>query len=225
MQELLKTGRHRWAWLIRRQPGLKGLEKPAWKENDRNQAKGGDFSHPFILKQLLCKKPPTGWGSSSGDPPALHWCSSLHASFFMLMYTSGCCLAVVPGWGSQESHPVYRLSNGLQTHYQQCCVAVEAWRLHHISTVSATTPNSMAGECRGVCVCVCVCASLQVCARHSVERKVAALKASLIRFYTVSHFWSWSKVIGHWSLPTDLNFMTMAGNYPRIHTSSIFKSV
>lgn len=78
------------------------------------------------------------------------------------MSTSGCCLAVFPGWGSQESHPVYRLSNGLQTHYQQCSVAIEACRLHHISTVSATTANSTAGECRSVFICVyvsvCVCA-------------------------------------------------------------------
>lgn len=143
------------------------------------------FFPPFDFQTSLMQRSTNRVSCERRWPTHTTLGASLHAYFFMVMSTSGCCLAVFPGWGAQESHTVYRLSNGLQTHYQQCCVAAEPCRLHHISTVSATTPNSMVGECWGVCV---LCMWVFACEKHNAERKVAALKAWLIWFYTVPHF-------------------------------------
>ncbi len=46
-------------------------------------------------------------------------------------------------------------------------------------------------------MCVFSCACEFLCVWKQLRAKVAALKAWLIQFYTVSHFISWSKVIGH----------------------------
>lgn len=87
MQEPLKRRLHRWARLIRRQPGLEGLKNQRETEN-RNQQEW-DFSHPFIFKHPLSKDPPTGRGSSSGDLPTLDRCSSSCLFLYGNVYLRG----------------------------------------------------------------------------------------------------------------------------------------
>lgn len=188
VQELLKRRLHRWARLIRRQPGLEGLESSIkrWQKSAR-----GGFLPLFHFFFYISYAKIHQQDEVRAELTRPH-CSgaALHVYFFMATSTPGCRLAVFPGWGSQESYPVYKLSNGLQTHYHYR-EAVEACPLCHISTVSATSPQLHSRRMlRGVCVCVfcCACKSVCVCAKHSVKRKAAALKAWLIQFYTESHF-------------------------------------
>lgn len=70
MQERLKRRLYRRARLIRRQPGLEGLENQREKKMTEI-SKSGIFAHSLIFKHLSCKDPPTGWVASGADPPAL----------------------------------------------------------------------------------------------------------------------------------------------------------
>ncbi len=97
-------------------------------------------------------------------------------------------------------------------------MAVEACRLRHISTVSATTSNSMARECRDVRFFLCM--RVLVCV-EAVKSKSGCTKGMAD---PVLHGVSFHKLEqSDWpsSLQTDLNFMTIAGNYLHIHSSSV----
>lgn len=188
-----------------------GTGKPAWKEDDRNQHEW-DFSHPFNFKHLLCKDEGAeegGWGLFRAVLTRPHLAgASLHAYFVTVMSTSGCHLDVSSGWGTSGSHPVYGLSNGLQTHYQQSCVATEPRSFTpHFPCVScnARRHGVRATGCVGFVVHV------SACAQQNAECKVAALKAWLIWFFHCGTFRK--KVEAKWLATqfTDLNFTTRQG--------------
>lgn len=92
-------------------------------------------------------------------------------------------------------------------------MAIEACPLCHISTLSGTTPNSIAGECWEVCVCFIVHASLCVCKTQRKEKSSCTKGMADTVLHSVS-FLKLKKSDWTLSLPINLNFMTMARHYP-----------
>ncbi len=93
VQELLKRRLHRWARLIRRQPGLEGLETQHEKKMTEISKSGISptlsFSNISYANHQSEVRAVVTHPQSTGAP--------LHAYFFMVMSTSGCCLAIFPG--------------------------------------------------------------------------------------------------------------------------------
>lgn len=73
VQEPLKRSLHRWARLIRRQPGLEGLETQ--HEKKMTEISKSEIS-PSLSFSHISYANHQGEVRSSGDPPAIDWCSS-----------------------------------------------------------------------------------------------------------------------------------------------------
>lgn len=129
-----------------------------------------------VLGVITCQS--TDWCSSS----SLFLYGNIHPrvlfgwgffSWLRFIRFSPCLLAVK--WITDS------LSTGL-------CVATQACCLNHISTVSATTLNSMAGEYQRVCVFFCCFFCVYVSVYKTQSKQSGYTKGWLIQFNTMSHF-------------------------------------
>lgn len=146
MQEPLKRQLHRWARPIRRQLGLEGLEKQHEKKMTEISASGmsPNLSFPTSLMQRCTER--VRFKQRQTRPQ--YTVAPLHAYFFMVMSTSGCCLAFL---SLAQAHKNLTQFTGYQMDYR-LIINSAVWLKRPVvystfpPTVSATTSNSTAGK-------------------------------------------------------------------------------